>query len=357
MNVANDFYERLLDLTMSSWNNNLTDNSDPHNSRGDRITFHLQRNSKTKESFLEYLQQYKSIGSLYAMLDNAKSKDLLLHLMAFWAMGEQKIRLPIDRNVYFEALSRSANWRISNLANPTITSGEYTLACYDLNHVGINQRLYASPPGIGSIWFLKQYEYDDENVSCKPQLGDTVIDCGGCWGDTTLYFADRVGDNGHVFVFEFIPSHLKVINHNIELNPHLKKCIEIIPNPVWSTSGEKLYFVDWGPGSRLSSDPNRYNYDGTTETLSIDDLVLNSSIKKVDYIKMDIEGAELNALKGATNTICRDRPKLAISLYHSLQDFVTIPTYIKSLELGYSFYIKHHTLFENETVLYAIPQN
>lgn len=355
MNVENDFYKKLLELTMSSWDNNFTDNSDPHNSRGDRINFYLQTNNVTQESFLEYLQQYKSVGFLYAMLDNVKSKDLLLHLMAFWAMGELKIKLPIDRNAYFEALSRSTNYRLTDIANPTITSGEYTLACYDMNHAGINQRLYASPPGIGSIWFLKQYEYEDESISCKPELGDTVIDCGGCWGDTTLYFADRVGDKGRVYVFEFIPSHLNVINTNIELNPHLEERIEIIPNPVWSISGEKLYFVDWGPGSRLSSDPNRYNYSGTSKTLSIDDLVTNKNIKNVDYIKMDIEGAELNALKGAMNTIIRDKPKLAISLYHSLQDFVTIPAFIKSLDLEYRFYIKHHTLFENETVLYAIP--
>lgn len=146
-----------------------------------------------------------------------------------------------------------------------------------------------------------------------------------------------------------------MIQANIGLNEHLQKRIKLIPNPVWSVSGEKLYYVDWGPGSRLSSDPSRYNYDGTTSTLSIDDLVHDQQINKVNYIKMDIEGAELDALRGAERTILNNRPKLAISLYHSLEDFERIPNYLNSLGVEYSYYLKHHTLFENETVLYAVP--
>ncbi|SFU68912.1 FkbM family methyltransferase [Nitrosospira multiformis] len=71
---------------------------------------------------------------------------------------------------------------------------------------------------------------------------------------------------------------------------------------------------------------------------------------------MDIEGAELNALKGAEDTILRCRPKLAISLYHSIDDFKTIPRYLNSPGLSYKYYLDHHTIYENETVLFAIPQ-
>jgi FkbM family methyltransferase len=338
---------------MSSWTNQLTDNDDPYNGRGDRITFNFDSGGG-KDQFLKYLEQYRCAGYLFSILNDDLSRKLLIRLMAFWAMGETKIRLPLNRENYLEALSRAANYLTTDVENPTITSGEYTLGCYDMNLAGINQKLYASPPGIGSVWFLKQYEYENDSVSCKVEEGDTVIDCGGCWGDTSLYFADKVGNNGHVFVFEFIPSHLKVINCNIDLNPQLKNRLTLVPNPVWSTTGDKLYFVDWGPGSRLSSDPNRYDYDGTTHTLSIDDLVQKNNISKVDFIKMDIEGAETEALKGAEKTLIRDKPKLAISIYHSLEDFDRIPAYLDSLGLGYSFYLRDHTLYENETVLYAV---
>ena len=68
---------------------------------------------------------------------------------------------------------------------------------------------------------------------------------------------------------------------------------------------------------------------------------------------MDIEGAELPALRGATSVLQKFRPKLAISLYHSMDDFVDIPKYLNSLELGYEFYLSHGTIYHEETVLIA----
>ena len=70
------------------------------------------------------------------------------------------------------------------------------------------------------------------------------------------------------------------------------------------------------------------------ETLCIDDLAQRENLKSVDFIKMDVEGAELEALKGARAVLCRDTPKLAISIYHNLHDFWTIPQWLDSLNLG-----------------------
>ena len=89
------------------------------------------------------------------------------------------------------------------------------------------------------------------------------------------------------------------------------------------------------------------------ETITIDDLVSEEKLKRVDFIKMDIEGAELEALRGAENTIRQFHPKLAISLYHKLNDLWEIPEYIDSLGLGYKFSLKHVTIHAEETVLFA----
>lgn len=88
-------------------------------------------------------------------------------------------------------------------------------------------------------------------------------------------------------------------------------------------------------------------------TLSIDGLVEREQLKRLDFIKMDIEGAELAALKGAEQSIRRFRPKLAISVYHQLQDFWEIPQWIDSLGLGYRFHLRHFTIHQEETVLFA----
>ena len=74
---------------------------------------------------------------------------------------------------------------------------------------------------------------------------------------------------------------------------------------------------------------------------------------KIDFIKMDIEGAELEALKGAEKTIRNYKPRLAICVYHKLQDFWEIPNWISSLNLGYKFHLRHFTTHSDETVLFA----
>ena len=74
-----------------------------------------------------------------------------------------------------------------------------------------------------------------------------------------------------------------------------------------------------------------------------------------DFIKMDIEGAELSALKGGISTIKKCRPQLAISIYHSSEDFVNIPLYLKENLENYKFRLGHYSPRLSETVLYAMP--
>ena len=70
---------------------------------------------------------------------------------------------------------------------------------------------------------------------------------------------------------------------------------------------------------------------------------------------MDIEGAELSALKGGMEIIKKYRPQLAISIYHSSEDFVNIPLYLSENLENYKFRIGHYSDTIIETVLYAIP--
>jgi hypothetical protein len=128
--------------------------------------------------------------------------------------------------------------------------------------------------------------------------------------------------------------------------------IRIIKHPAWMKSGERVYFADDGPASRFKTRQPAL-YDGMCETLSIDDFVASAGLDRVGLIKMDIEGAELPALKGAVSVIRKFRPKLAIAIYHSLDDFVDIPAFLDSLHLGYKFYLDHFSTGRAETILYG----
>jgi FkbM family methyltransferase len=86
---------------------------------------------------------------------------------------------------------------------------------------------------------------------------------------------------------------------------------------------------------------------------TIDILANEMRLSRVDFIKMDIEGAELRALHGSEDTLRKFKPDLAISLYHKEDDFITIPAWIDNLNLGYRLYLDHFTIYHHETVLFA----
>ena len=69
---------------------------------------------------------------------------------------------------------------------------------------------------------------------------------------------------------------------------------------------------------------------------------------------MNIEGAELEALRGCENIIRNQKPTLAISIYHKAEDFVDIPAYLLSLVPEYKLYYRHYSLYKYETILYAM---
>lgn len=110
-------------------------------------------------------------------------------------------------------------------------------------------------------------------------------------------------------------------------------------------------------------EPDRNNLEQCCKNLSDNMLdekytVINKgtwSEERVTFIKMDIEGTELELLKGAGRIIREQKPKLAICVYHKKEDIFDIPEYILNLNPKYKLYLRHYTLGEWDTVLYAIP--
>ena len=89
---------------------------------------------------------------------------------------------------------------------------------------------------------------------------------------------------------------------------------------------------------------------------TIDNIVKNKNINKVSLIKMDIEGYELKALKGAKETIKKHKPILIVLAYHKREDILKIPNYLKKLNPEYKFKFlilrKSHPIFEKVIVAY-----
>jgi len=96
------------------------------------------------------------------------------------------------------------------------------------------------------------------------------------------------------------------------------------------------------------------NSEYCIDVITIDSLVANNPDIKPTFIKMDIEGSELEALQGGERTILKYRPKLAICVYHKEDDILSNFEYINSLGMEYRFYLRHYSYNYEETVLYAV---
>ena len=120
----------------------------------------------------------------------------------------------------------------------------------------------------------------------------------------------------------------------------------MINSGLWKEN-DILHFNAEGDGGSAINE----NGSSSVSVVSLDD-VLDG--QRVSFIKMDIEGAELEALKGAKESIIAHRPRLAICIYHKPEDILEIPLYLQSLVPDYKFYIRHYSNYTIETVLYAI---
>lgn len=296
------------------------------------------------------LEEYgQRLERVYTVLDNNESKDWLVRMVAYKILGHEKIKLPTNTPAYF--LIRNSQQKYLNydqFVEVFFSGSKRKLYLADLSRMGKNIKVYSA--GLDHIFIHQQHKYKDIVV---PQKGDVVLDCGACYGDSCLYFADLVGETGKVYSFEFIPGHIDVFRENLRLNPSLQEITDLIEFPLWDQKGVKVYFKDDGPGSRVGLSMFD-GYQGVVETLTIDSFYEDRGLDKVDYIKMDIEGAELFALKGGERVIRKHRPKLAISSYHSLDDFVNIPLWIDGLDLGYKIYLDHTTIHWEETNVFAV---
>ena len=300
----------------------------------------------------EFISRYsEGLQFLFQKLEKP-GQDLLVELIAYRLMGYRQVKLSVNNKEYWDAIET-----VSSLSNKNDTYDphfmHFLLEKCDLRNIGYNIQLYFSGVGVAIDFILEQYAYKSEG---KPivavEKGDVVLDLGACWGDTALYFASKTGDHGKVYSFEFIPDNIKIYDLNITLNPDLKNQIELIRQPVSKKSGEVIYFSDNGPGSRIEYLPFE-GQTGQATTVTIDDFVRERNLNKVDFIKMDIEGAEPVALSGAIETLRRFKPKLAIAIYHSMEDLINIPRWITDLNLGYKLYLGHYTIHSEETIIFA----
>jgi FkbM family methyltransferase len=288
-----------------------------------------------------------AINAAAALYYDDESRQWLRRVLAFRALGPEHVCLPTNTHQFWASYEHAKKWlrEASTKHFPPFEFGRY-----EFEYMNSDLSLECWLGNVVFSFLLNQYHFNRNGVVIRPEPGDWAIDGGACFGDTALAFALAVGDAGKVFSFEAMPAHLEVISENIRLNPVPSNRIAVFDRALADQSGRTLHFLSLGAGSRPSD-------AGTIEVTSvaIDDFVREHDLPRLDFIKMDIEGGETAALRGAAEAIRRYKPKLAISVYHSLEDLVTIPGLVRAISPDYELFLDHYTPHWEETVLYAVP--
>ena len=172
---------------------------------------------------------------------------------------------------------------------------------------------------------------------------EIFIDAGAYIGDTVEEFLRQTkGEYKKIYSFEPEESkHMEFLQNISDF-----KEIELIPYGLWSKNTSLRFQSENSVSSTISQ-----NGDSQIQVTTIDETLKGGP---ATFIKMDIEGAELEALYGAEQTIKKYKPKLAVCVYHKPLDIVEIPIYLKRIVPNYKLFLRHYSEGPYETVLYAV---
>lgn len=172
---------------------------------------------------------------------------------------------------------------------------------------------------------------------------EVFVDCGAYTGDTLESFLSRVNNYKKYYALE--PDVRRFSQLKSQINSD--KVIHL-PVGAWDKK-DRLYFSAENACGEINRNAKAGDY---IDVDALDHLIAKDD--KVSFIKMDIEGAELSALYGAKETIQRNKPKLAICVYHKREDLIAIPQFIKSIAPEYKLYLRAHFPYASELVLYGV---
>jgi len=163
---------------------------------------------------------------------------------------------------------------------------------------------------------------------------EVFVDCGAYTGDSVMQFAERVNGNYRaIYGYEADELNCEIANHFLALNNITNARVFNIG--VYSSKTTLCFSNTDGEGNRIVRE------GGVTISADTLDNLLKDRPHPVTFLKMDIEGAEMDALLGANEIINTDAPKLAISAYHKLGDIWEIPYYIFNNFRDYKVYLRN----------------
>ncbi|GHU10692.1 hypothetical protein AGMMS50225_14680 [Betaproteobacteria bacterium] len=200
-----------------------------------------------------------------------------------------------------------------------------------------------------AIFFgIEPYQY---GAAVTLREGDVFLDCGAYCGETALWAAYKGA--GKVYAFEPVPRSFEYLRRNAERGGG--GCIVPVPFGLGAAPGRLSLVLppDGGLDSIqlvASGNEDELNDSNSVPVVALDDWCRENEVKP-DFIKMDLEGGEVDTINGARGIIAEYKPRLAICLYHRLSDMWVIPRLIKEIVPEYRFWCRK--VEKHDFILYA----
>lgn len=176
-----------------------------------------------------------------------------------------------------------------------------------------------------------------------------IVDGGAFDGDTIRYLIKNLGKRKSLKIHAYEIEKENCLKIESEVSDFYPHEIIVHMSALWDKS--EKFLVLSGDGLSCQVSENKKTDLNQVRTECIDDLD-----EKIGFIKLDIEGAEREALLGAQKTIKRYRPVLAVCAYHLQDDLLKLTSIIESMECGYKMYLRHYMCSAGDTVLYAVAE-
>ena len=225
-------------------------------------------------------------------------------------------------------------------------SGLYQAEIYrQLIHNGFHESDILIPQE-GYLYCDIANQYFDSNIICTKAEEEYFVDAGCYDGMTSIKYGEICGVNLRK-IYAFEPDKKNYLECD-KVFSKSKYEYELYECAAWDKEAELRFcsLENESYGSHVRTDGDYY-----IKADSIDNKLKG---RKATYIKYDVEGSELEALRGSKKTIQKYCPKLAISVYHKPEDIVEIPVFLESLHMHYRYYLRHYQTRMEETTLYAI---
>ncbi|MDE5833355.1 MAG: FkbM family methyltransferase [Desulfovibrio sp.] len=201
---------------------------------------------------------------------------------------------------------------------------------------------------LDDIFVMEQYGIP----GCQCEEGDRVIDAGAFIGDTAIYFANKAGKEGKIYSFEPLEENIASLKRTLEMN-RAGENVVIAPFALSDNKKTLEFMFNFGSSAVNAEEGARGEGAAGTirrvQAIDLDSYVNENKIDRVDFIKCDLEGADIDFLNGARETIKKFAPKCGLVVYHKPDDILDIPRILLECRPDYKFYFR----MEAEPILFA----